>query len=505
MVAKPLVTIENLNHFYGEGELCQQTLFNVNLVIYPQEFIIITGPSGSGKSTLLSLIGCLRSVQDGSLNILGQELKGATQQQLVQMRRNFGYITQASNLLDFLTAQQNVQMSLELSPQLSPQQTQQKAKDILETVGLGDRLHYYPDNLSGGERQRVAIACALVTQPKLVLADEPTAALDKVSGRNAITLMHQLAKEQGSAVIMVTHDNRILDLADRIIQVEDGKLELALHQELAIALPGVEDAFLSDNWPQPAVVTYRPGEIILKEGEPATQFYIILAGEVEAIKELPNQPPKLLNRLNRGQYFGEIGLLEGGKRTATVRVATHTEAKVMVLEKEDFQRLMKGSGLTSNEIARRMQERLMKSHLTTLLPTLTLENLNDASLQAKTICYGPNSNIIQPGDIPKKFYILSKGRVAILKRDRENREIQEKILIPGDTFGMIEVIADRPYNYTVRVMADAEAEVLVLDRTVFSDLVVTAYSQPLATAEPDVDRIAASLRRRLLKNINKPR
>lgn len=233
MSVPTVVFIQNLNYFFGENSLQKQVLCDINLEVKAKEFVILTGPSGSGKSTLLSLIGCLRSVQQGSLKILGQELNGATREQLVQMRRNFGYITQSSNLLDFLTVQQNIQMSLELQPDFSPKEARAKTAAILEAVGLRDKLDAYPKNLSGGQRQRVAIASALVTQPKLVLADEPTAALDKTAGRNVVALMHRLAKEQNSAVLMVTHDNRILDLADRIVNVEDGKLGLALNQELS--------------------------------------------------------------------------------------------------------------------------------------------------------------------------------------------------------------------------------------------------------------------------------
>lgn len=224
MIQEPVIEIQNLNHYYGKGSLKKQVLFDINLEIYPGEIVIMTGPSGSGKTTLLSLIGCLRSVQEGTLKILGNELGGATQKQLVQFRRHIGYIFQAHNLLGFLTARQNVQMSVELNNDVAPQEANTKSEAILQAVGLGDRTNYYPENLSGGQKQRVAIARALVNHPKLVLADEPTAALDKKSGRDVVELMQGLAKEQGSTILMVTHDNRILDIADRIVDMEDGHL-----------------------------------------------------------------------------------------------------------------------------------------------------------------------------------------------------------------------------------------------------------------------------------------
>lgn len=223
MIEESVIGIKNLNHSYGKGALEKQTLFDINLEIYSGEIIIMTGPSGSGKTTLLSLIGGLRSVQDGSLKFLGQELYGASQSQLVQFRRQIGYIFQSHNLLQFLTAQQNVQMSVELND-VPQQEAEARSSAMLQVVGLGDRLTYYPENLSGGQKQRVAIARALVNNPKLVLADEPTAALDKKSGRDVVELMQHLAKDCGSTILMVTHDNRILDIADRIIDMEDGRL-----------------------------------------------------------------------------------------------------------------------------------------------------------------------------------------------------------------------------------------------------------------------------------------
>jgi putative ABC transport system ATP-binding protein len=221
---QPVIAVENLNYYYGKGALEKQTLFDINLQIFAGEIVIMTGPSGSGKTTLLSLIGGLRSVQKGSLKFLDRELCGASEKKLVQFRREIGYIFQAHNLLQFLTARQNVQMSVELNKNVSKQEAITKSATMLKTVGLGDRLDYYPENLSGGQKQRVAIARALVNHPKLVLADEPTAALDKKSGRDVVELMQSLAKEQGSTILMVTHDNRILDIADRIISMEDGHL-----------------------------------------------------------------------------------------------------------------------------------------------------------------------------------------------------------------------------------------------------------------------------------------
>ena len=239
MDEQPVVAIKNLNHYYGKGALKKQILHNINLKIYPGEIIIMTGPSGSGKTTLLSLIGGLRSVQEGSLTFLGEELYKASQKKLVSLRQKIGYIFQAHNLLGFLTARQNVQMAVEIKKSISQSNSINKSIAMLEGVGLGNYVNYYPENLSGGQKQRIAIARALVNDPPMVLADEPTAALDKQSGRDVVELMQRLAKEQGTSILLVTHDNRILDIADRIVEMEDGVLfgnnfDVSVNQEFGV-------------------------------------------------------------------------------------------------------------------------------------------------------------------------------------------------------------------------------------------------------------------------------
>jgi putative ABC transport system ATP-binding protein len=229
---QPVISLQNVNHWFGSGDSRKHALKDITLDIYPGQIVICTGPSGSGKTTLLTMLGGLRSCQDGSLKILGQELNGASKVQLADLRLNVGFIFQAHNLMMFLNARRNVRLSLELHDRFYNQDMDQLATAMLEKVGLGDRVEYMPANLSGGQRQRVAIARALVSQPKILLGDEPTAALDKESGRTVVELMQQLAREQNTTIIMVTHDNKILDVADRIIIVDDGRLATA-EQEAA--------------------------------------------------------------------------------------------------------------------------------------------------------------------------------------------------------------------------------------------------------------------------------
>jgi putative ABC transport system ATP-binding protein len=217
------VKVRNLNYYFGKGDLRKQVLFDISIDFPKGQIVIITGPSGSGKTTFLSLLGALRTLQEGSLNVMGRELVGMSNAELVEVRRNIGFIFQAHNLFESLTAAQNVEMAVELLGNFTSKREQAIA--ILEDIGLGNRADYKPNALSGGQKQRVAIARALVNKPKLILADEPTAALDKKTGRDVVTLMQKLAKQEDCTILMVTHDNRILDVADRIINLIDGHLE----------------------------------------------------------------------------------------------------------------------------------------------------------------------------------------------------------------------------------------------------------------------------------------
>ncbi len=206
------------------GVLARPVLREVDLSVGPGEIVLVSGPSGSGKTTLLTLVGALRAVQTGSATVLGQQLAGASERQRVALRRRIGFIFQQHNLLGFLSARQNVAMALELDPETREGERLERAGDMLEAVGIGDRAEASPDNMSGGQRQRVAVARALAGRPGLILADEPTAALDKKSGGEVVRLLRDLAKRQGVPILLVTHDPRILDIADRIVAMEDGRI-----------------------------------------------------------------------------------------------------------------------------------------------------------------------------------------------------------------------------------------------------------------------------------------
>jgi len=182
------------------------------------------GPSGSGKTTVLTLLGCLRAVQEGSVRLMGHELHGASEAELTALRQRLGFIFQSHNLHESLTAMQNVIMGVQVGPGVPDHLARRAAARALGLVGLSHRLDYLPANLSGGQKQRVAVARALVGNPQMVLADEPTAALDKDSAADIVDLLKRLGAARGTTTLLVTHDNRILDRADRILTLEDGRI-----------------------------------------------------------------------------------------------------------------------------------------------------------------------------------------------------------------------------------------------------------------------------------------
>jgi len=219
------VHLTNVGFAFGDGALPRPVLRELDLTVAAGEVVLLTGPSGSGKTTLLTLIGALRAMQQGSCVVLGQELMGASESARVALRRRIGFIFQNHNLLGFLTAAQNVAMSLELHPVFGDDAARlAEAERMLARVGMEEYGAAIPAKLSGGQRQRVAVARALAAGPGLILADEPTAALDRQSGRDVVELMRDLAKSSGMPVLLVTHDPRILDVADRVVNMEDGRV-----------------------------------------------------------------------------------------------------------------------------------------------------------------------------------------------------------------------------------------------------------------------------------------
>jgi len=355
-----IVQTSGLKHRYQVGKVSTEVLHGIDMTILSSQSVFLTGYSGSGKTTLISLIGCLRSVQEGSLKLLGEELRNAREAKLRKMRRRIGYVFQHFNLLDFMTIRQNVQQSLKLQNKYSVKKARFLSEEMLKRVGLGDRVNAYPPELSGGQKQRVAIARALVHRPRLVLADEPTAALDSVTGREIIELFQKLVNEQNSSALIVTHNTRVLNSADEIFQMEDGYLGTATREQLSLALPTLIDQELDEITEHTDFQTYSPGDVIIHQGDIATAFFILVRGEVQVIRADQNGKEEYLATLSkRGDYFGEIGLLqENSVRAATVRASGLENTEVLSIGRDHFLKLIGKSKMTRAVIRDEMVQRL---------------------------------------------------------------------------------------------------------------------------------------------------
>jgi putative ABC transport system ATP-binding protein len=219
------IVAQQINMIFGDGSQTFQALYDINLEVTRGDIQLLMGPSGSGKTTLLSILGGILRPTAGQVHLLGHDITRLSRKQLSLFRlHSIGFIFQGFNLFPALTAAENIELALKLKG-VKPRPARWEAQMLLEQVGLGDRANHLPKDLSGGQKQRVAIARALAGAPPLIMADEPTAALDSHSGHAVINLLRTLAKEKGCTVLMVTHDPRIIDIADRVTYLEDGRLQ----------------------------------------------------------------------------------------------------------------------------------------------------------------------------------------------------------------------------------------------------------------------------------------
>ena len=400
--SQPLLRITNVDFSFGSGEARTQVLFDNNLEVMPGELVIMSGPSGSGKTTLLTLIGGLRSLQSGQIEIWdglrGEylNLHGLDEKGLVEVRRLIGFIFQRHNLFDSLKATQNVSLARELFP--SKPDDKERILKLLDYLGLAERAGYKPAGLSGGQRQRVAVARALINSPKLILADEPTAALDATSGLAVVALLQHLARERdaeslaklahiaddgdhegklskrhvellpeltrnkGATSLIVTHDSRIMNQADRIVHMERGHIisNVVVAERLFVAeglrrcgffaaiLPEQQQAIadgvciglhpdlsargLDEQRLKGRVELFSAGESIIRQGDPITEsseFYLIRRGTVRV-----EQDGQTVTKIEVQDFFGDRALVTNEPRNASV--FAEDDVEVYTIGRETF-------------------------------------------------------------------------------------------------------------------------------------------------------------------------
>jgi putative ABC transport system ATP-binding protein len=246
------ISVRDVIKVYVEGPNRIEVLHGVDFDVEQGEVVMLMGPSGSGKTTLLSIMGCILRATSGSVQVAGREVANLSERELPEIRlQHIGFVFQGFNLFPTLTVGENVELALDLK-RIRGEKAKQESRTLLEQVGLATKYDSFPSDLSGGQKQRVAIARALAGSPRVILADEPTAASDSVSGRNVMEMMRDLARKHGRGVVVVTHDSRVTEFADRIVHMEDGRIveeeasgRKGLAEVLSMSLPktaGMEQA-----------------------------------------------------------------------------------------------------------------------------------------------------------------------------------------------------------------------------------------------------------------------
>jgi ABC-type lipoprotein export system ATPase subunit len=352
----PLIELRQVDKTYATPAGGVTALRNLDLQVNRGEFVAVIGKSGSGKSTLINTITGIDRPTSGEVFVCGTPIHTLDESRLAVWRgQNLGVIFQFFQLLPTLTLIENVMLPMELARRTPPRGRRTYALDLLDQVGMADQADRLPAQVSGGQQQRVAIARALANDPDVLVADEPTGSLDAHTADSIFELFERFVA-QGKTMLMVTHDRDLASRVSRVVLIADGEI---MDRHIAQALPMLTHREMVELSARLESVTYPPGAVIVRQGEPADRFYILLKGQVDVVLERDGGGEVVIAQLISGQFFGEAGLLQGGRRTATVRATPSTEVIVMALERAMFERLLAGSEPTREEIARAMRLRLM--------------------------------------------------------------------------------------------------------------------------------------------------
>lgn len=333
-------------------------LNGIDLQVDEGEFVAVIGKSGSGKTTLINMITGIDKPTSGTVIVSDTAVHTLKEGPMAEWRgRNVGVIFQFFQLLPMLSCIENVMLPMDFCNMYTSRERKERALHLLDQVGLIEHAYKLPSEVSGGQQQRVAIARALANDPPILVADEPTGNLDSHTALSVIELFEALV-DQGKTILMVTHDNDLAKRVTRTVIISDGEI---IDEYLAKAFPALDEAQLVRVTRSLASQSFSPGAVIVKEGEFPDKFYIVTKGMVEVLLQEPDGQQIVVARLSSGQYFGEIALLRGGARIATVRASTETAVEVAALDKEAFAELMAESPVISEELNQVANQRAAES------------------------------------------------------------------------------------------------------------------------------------------------
>jgi len=350
-----LVDIRQVVKTYESAAGSFTALKSVDLEVEPGQFVAVIGKSGSGKSTLINMVTGIDRPTSGEVFVNGTAVHTLSEGQLAKWRgRNLGIVFQFFQLLPTLTLAENVMLPMGFCHTYPPHERRTRAMGLLDQVGMADRASRLPSAVSGGQQQRVAIARALANDPPIIIADEPTGNLDSQMAESIFDLFEELVRG-GKTIMMVTHDTDLAARATRSVIVADGRIvnEYVVN---ALSKLNIDEITLAAS--KLASRKYQPGAVIVRQGEEADYFYIIVKGDVDVLLEHPDGQEVHVNTLTSGQYFGEVALLRGGQRTATVRASLAGEVEVMALDREGFVEMLGSSDPTRADIDQAIRSRL---------------------------------------------------------------------------------------------------------------------------------------------------
>jgi len=425
-------------------------LKGVDLQVNQGEFVAVIGKSGSGKSTLINMVTGIDRPSLGELYVAGIPIHTLDEQAMIRWRRQYvGVVFQFFQLLPTLSLIENIMLPMEFSNRLQPTQRLERARQLLDMVGLADQGHKYPSMVSGGQQQRAAIARSLANDPDILIADEPTGSLDSKTADTIFRLFENLIA-QNKTILMVTHDQDLAARVSRVVMIADGEI---IDKPLRYALPQLDNKLLVDLSAQLTSVTYPPNTIIFEQNSPSDNFYIVLNGRVDIIKTHPTGETITLATLHSGQYFGEMGLIDGTPRSATARTSAHGQTILMSLDRKSFLNLLDESELTQDNIAHLTRQRATATHLLNMLDNPTDQT---AIMPHERLTYPPGAIIFQVGDIADKFYLILDGNVEVV--DEESAKVIAR-LSSGQYFGELGILEAGQRTKTVRAALDNETPI----------------------------------------------
>jgi len=350
----PMIDLRYVNKSYKTAVGDYPALKSIDLQINAGEFVSIIGKSGSGKSTLLNMITGIDHPTNGEVFVNGTAVHEMGENKIARWRgNNLGIVFQFFQLLPIISVIENIMLPMDFCRTYPMNERHGRAMQLLELVELADHAHKLPTALSGGQQQRVAIARALANDPPIIIADEPTGNLDSKTAESVFALFNDLVA-QGKTIIIVTHDSGLAKRTHRTALIADGEI---VNEYVAKAMPTLSQDQLLEATRKATPQQYEAGAMILQEGTSGNTFYVVSKGTVEIVLQRPNQSDVIAEQILPGQYFGEIQLLHGVKRSASARASEHTAVEVLAIDFDTLNELLGGSQATRDAILQVADER----------------------------------------------------------------------------------------------------------------------------------------------------